>query len=151
MIAVDLSQSMNATDITPSRLQRVKFELLRLIETFSLRSDRTDYFFYGCFLQCPFTYDQQTLRIFIEGLNSNQVAQEGTQLTPALQLALEKHLQTEQTDLSNQAKVIILVTDGEDFGEAMMAQARKIAQSDVQLFALGVGSEQEENSGRSPV
>ena len=88
-ICVDLSQSMNAFDIQPSRIERVKFELKNIIEAFN--SDRKGLIMFSneAFMQCPLTYDNNALALFIQTLNTSLVPNTGTDFAP-LKLALSK-------------------------------------------------------------
>ena len=142
MIAVDLSQSMNATDIQPSRLEKVKFELKDIVRAFS--SDRIGLIIFSseAFMQCPLTYDQRALNLFIETLNTGLVPNTGTDFAPPLRMALSKI--TEDQDIPDQqkSKVIILISDGEDFGEDTQEVTEEITEENIKLFTLGVGTEQ---------
>ena len=71
MICVDLSKSMDAFDIQPTRLEKVKFEMKKIVEAFN--SDRVGIIIFSseAFMQCPLTYDQNALNLFIETMNSN--------------------------------------------------------------------------------
>jgi Ca-activated chloride channel family protein len=140
-IAVDLSESMNAYDITPSRLEKAKHELLNFIKNFN--SDRIGLIIFtsDAFLQCPLTSDHSALNEFIETLSSDLISNKGTDFTPALELALEKHLSDKsQGSLSNNAKVIILISDGENFGRKTIQTAEKIAIHKIRLFTVGIGT-----------
>ncbi|MBW8049061.1 MAG: VWA domain-containing protein [Cytophagales bacterium] len=141
-IAVDLSKSMDAFDIQPSRLVKVKYELKNIIKAFS--SDRIGIIIFSseAFLQCPLTYDQSALSLFIETLNTRLVPREGTDLAPALNLALKKQTGTENTTTKKQSKVIIIISDGEDFGENTKAIAHDIKKNNIKLFTLGVGTKE---------
>ena len=81
-ICVDLSQSMNAFDIQPSRIERVKFELKNIIEAFN--SDRKGLIMFSneAFMQCPLTYDNNALALFIQTLNTSLVPNTGTDFAP---------------------------------------------------------------------
>ena len=139
-IAVDLSASMNAYDIQPSRLEKVKFELKKIISAFN--SDRIGIIIFTseAFVQCPLTYDQSALSLWIETLNTNLVSNSGTDFAPAMQLALDK-LSGKESSISQQtSKVIILISDGEDFGESTREMAGKIEASGIKLFSVGVGT-----------
>lgn len=140
-MAVDLSNSMNAFDIQPTRLEKIKFELKRIVEAFN--SDKIGLIIFGseAFVQCPLTYDQGTLNLYINTLNTELVPSGGTDFGPPLTMALEK-LNAEQTTISQQkAKIVLFISDGEDFGEETNQAAKAIVDSGVQLFALGVGTE----------
>jgi len=141
MIAVDLSNSMNAVDIQPSRLEKVKYELANIIEEFN--SDRIGLIIFSseAFVQCPLTYDQSALNLFIETLSSRLVPNTGTDFGPALSLALDK-LDTEESSIDAKAKIIILISDGEDFGDETSNIRKEIRDRGIKLFTLGVGTAQ---------
>ncbi len=137
---VDLSSSMDAVDIKPSRLEKVKFELKNLINTFS--SDRLGLIIFssGAFMQCPLTYDGAAMRLFTETLSSDLISGGGTDFAPALALAVEK-LAVDDEVGKNQSKIVILISDGEDFGDESTAMANKLKDAGISFFALGVGTE----------
>jgi Ca-activated chloride channel homolog len=141
MIAIDLSNSMNAIDIQPSRLEKVKFEMANIVEEFN--SDRIGLIIFSseAFVQCPLTYDQSALNLFIETLNSRLVPNTGTDFGPALSLALEK-LDTDESTIDSKAKIIILISDGEDFGDETSNVRKEIRDRGIKLFTLGVGTTQ---------
>jgi Ca-activated chloride channel family protein len=141
-IAVDLSQSMNATDVQPSRLEKVKYELRDLVEAFS--SDRIGLIIFSseAFVQCPLTYDQSALNLFIETLNSGLVPNTGTDFGPPLRMALSKMEQDDSMPSQQKSKVIILISDGEDFGDETNDVAQEIRDAGIKLFTLGVGTEE---------
>jgi len=140
MIAVDLSESMNANDIPPTRLEKVKFELKNIVDAFS--SDRIGIVIFSseAFIQCPLTYDQNALYLFIETLNSGLVPNTGTDFGPALGLSLEKLENNEGTTLDQKSKVLILISDGEDFGDETSEIINKVRERDIRLYTLGVGT-----------
>jgi len=146
-VVVDLSRSMNATDLVPSRLAKARFEISRLLDRFA--GDRAGLIIFAtdAFVQCPLTYDQNALRLFLNTLRPGIASGGGTNTAAALQVALEKHTDVRNTTLRNTSKVIVLVTDGEDFGQDTRQVARRIAASGIRLFTLGVGSE---SGGRIP-
>ncbi len=140
-VLIDLSQSMNANDIQPTRLEKIKFELKNIVRAFS--SDRLGVIIFSseAFMQSPLTYDQNALNLFIETLNTSLVPNAGTDFGPPLEMALEK-LQSDDSPLTQQkSKVIILISDGEDFGDDTDKMAEEIETSGIKLFTLGVGTE----------
>jgi len=139
-IAVDLSSSMNAYDVQPSRLEKVKFELKKIVSAFN--SDRIGLIIFSseAFVQCPLTYDQSALNLFIETLQTNLLESNGTDFSPALKLALEKLTGKESTITQQKSKVILLISDGEDFGETSRETAELIEARGIKLFTLGVGT-----------
>jgi Ca-activated chloride channel homolog len=138
---IDLSESMNANDVQPSRLEKIKFELKNIVDAFS--SDRIGIIIFSgeAFMQSPLTYDQNALYLFIETLNTGLVPNTGTDFGPPLKMALEK-LNDGQSPISQQkSKVIILISDGEDFGENTEEVAKEVDDKGIALFTLGVGTE----------
>lgn len=140
-LLVDLSESMNASDIQPTRLEKVKFELKNIVDAFS--SDRLGLIIFSseAFVQSPLTYDQNALNLFIETLNTNLVPNSGTDFGPPLNMAYEKLMQEESTITQPKSKTIIMISDGEDFGEETGDIAEKIEEAGIKLFTLGVGTE----------
>jgi Ca-activated chloride channel family protein len=142
MICVDLSKSMDAFDVQPSRLEKVKYELKKVIQAFN--SDRIGIIIFSseAFMQCPLTYDQNALNLFIETMNSSLVPSSGTDFGPPLRMALKKLEENEGPPAAqSKSKVIILISDGEDFGEETDDVAKEIENKHITLFTLGVGTE----------
>lgn len=142
IICTDLSKSMDAFDIQPTRLEKVKFEMKRLVDAFN--SDRIGIVIFSseAFMQCPLTYDQNALNLFIDAMNSKLVPNTGTDFSPALELALKKlEADTDGPDTQSKSKIIILISDGEDFGENTTSIIEEITKKNIRLFTLGVGTE----------
>lgn len=140
-VAVDLSLSMNAEDIPPSRLDKIKFELKNFVDAF--KADRLGLIIFSseAFVQCPLTYDQNALSLFIETLSSTLVPNAGTNISAPLELAMEKHLDEKNSTTSKQSKVIVLISDGEDFEGDLEDIGKEISDNGIKVFALGVGTD----------
>lgn len=138
-IAVDLSQSMVATDILPNRLSRIQFELKELLKSFP--SDRIGLIIFSteAFMQLPLTYDQSVLNLYIDGLNIGLVPNLGTDLTTPLKMALDKFEKDESQEVKS--KAVILISDGEHFGDDLEEVADQMQENGIRVFSLGVGSE----------
>ena len=138
-IAVDLSQSMIATDILPNRLSRIQFELKELIKSFP--SDRIGLIIFSteAFMQLPLTYDQSVLNLYIDGLNIGLVPNLGTDLTTPLKMALNKFKKDESQEVKS--KAVILISDGEHFGDDLEELADQMQKNGIRVFSLGVGTE----------
>jgi Ca-activated chloride channel homolog len=141
MICVDLSKSMDAFDVQPSRLEKVKFEMKRIASAFS--SDRLGIIIFSseAFMQCPLTYDQNAINLFIETMNTGLVPSSGTDFAPPLRMALSKLEDNEGPSTQQKSKVIVLISDGEDFGEETNEIAKEVEDKGYKLFTLGVGTE----------
>lgn len=137
-IAVDLSQSMNAGDIGPSRLQRIKFELKNLTKSFP--SDRIGLIIFSseAFMQCPLTFDQSVLQLYIDGLNTGLVPNFGTDLNGPLRMAEERFLSDESQEVKS--KTIILISDGENFGDDLEDIGSRLNSEGIKVFSLGIGT-----------
>ena len=90
MFCVDLSKSMDAFDIQPTRLEKVKYEMKKIVGAFS--SDRVGVIIFSseAFMQCPLTFDQNALNLFIETMNTGLVPASGTDFAPPLKMAIQK-------------------------------------------------------------
>jgi Ca-activated chloride channel family protein len=92
-------------------------------------------------MQCPLTYDQGAINLFIETLSTSLVPNAGTDFGPPIDMALEKLSGEESTSTEQKSKVIILISDGEDFGENTLDFVSKLEENGIKLFTLGVGTE----------
>lgn len=142
MICVDLSKSMDAFDVPPTRLEKIKFEMKKIVTAFN--SDRIGIIIFSseAFMQCPLTYDQNALNLFIETMNTGLVPASGTDFGPPLRMALSKMNEEQGSGANQKSKVIVLISDGEDFGEETSEIAQEVEDEDIKLFTLGVGTEQ---------
>jgi Ca-activated chloride channel homolog len=139
-IAIDLSQSMNATDIGPTRLQRVKFELKNLVKSFA--GDRIGLIIFSseAFIQCPLTFDQNVLQLHLDGLNTGLVPNQGTDLGPPLSMAMQKFELEESQEIKS--KSVVLISDGEDFADTYGDISSQLSDQGIKVFSLGVGTSQ---------
>ncbi|MEX0883502.1 MAG: VWA domain-containing protein [Cyclobacteriaceae bacterium] len=137
-LAIDLSQSMNAEDINPSRLQRIKFELKNLVKNFS--SDRLGIIIFSseAFIQCPLTFDQNVIQLHLDGLNTSLVPNFGTDIAAPLNMAYSKFMSDESQE--PKSKAIILISDGEDFGDNLEPTLAKLSEAGIKVYSLGVGT-----------
>ena len=142
MIAGDLSESMNANDIQPSRIEKVKFEIKKIVDEFS--GDRIGIIMFSgeAFVQCPLTYDKNALNLFVETLNTGLVPNSGTDFGPPLELGLSKLQDENSGDNDFKSKIIILFSDGEDFGEDTDQSIEKIKENSLKLFSVGIGTDE---------
>jgi Ca-activated chloride channel family protein len=136
-IAVDLSESMNASDITPTRLEKVRFELKNLLNL--MGGDRLGLIVFSdeAFLQCPLTYDQGAISLFIETLSTKIVSGGGTDIAQPLSMALNRFSKAAEVE---SAKAVVLISDGEDFGENYESVLDDLERAHIQVFTVGVGT-----------
>ncbi|AEI50102.1 vWA domain-containing protein [Runella slithyformis] len=137
MVLVDVSKSMDATDIQPSRLEKVKFELQRLISSLGENRFGLIVFSASPFLQVPLTFDLSAFELFAQSLSTAQVSSTGTDICSALDLCTQKLLQNPS---ANTSKIILLMTDGENFGTCERKTLASIRQFGLNLFIVGIGT-----------
>lgn len=142
IFALDLSQSINCRDVQPSRLEKVKFELKKVLESFTADRVALIIFSDDAFLYCPFTFDKGALTTLLETANSKVISSEGTDFGKALALAHQKFSEMETATKKVSSKLVLLVSDGEDFGEDTEDAVSKLEKDGVRVFALGVGTEE---------
>jgi Ca-activated chloride channel family protein len=135
----DLSRSMDAIDIEPSRLEKTKFELIKNID--QLKSDRIGLIVFSseAYTHTPLTFDRDAIRLFIQKLNTGLFINNGTDLNTAFNLILKK-FQASSNLNSRKTKVIILISDGEDFGKIEPTIIYQLKQNKINLLTLGVGT-----------
>ena len=134
-ILLDTSTSMNAVDVKPSRMEKAKYELGRLLN--NLEGDRVGLIAFAgsSHLHCPLTEDYSASRLFLNMMDTDLITTQGTDLAAAIQLALD-HVEEDDEKF----KVFVLVSDGEDHqGEAitLVEQARDLG---IIIHTLGVGT-----------
>lgn len=144
-IAFDISKSMLARDVPPSRIQAARDVLGRLVQT--LTGDRIALVpFAGvAFTQSPLTADNSAIRLYLDSLDPQQMPVGGTNLgmaiTQATQL-LTGH--SDKAENTGRSRVLLLITDGEDVtagtGEAAKKAAQKAAEAGVRIYAIAVGT-----------
>ena len=144
-VLVDVSKSMNANDVAPSRIEKVKFELQRLAAALSENRFGLIIFSSDAFLQLPLTFDLETFNLFSQSLNTSQTSNAGTDVCSAVELAVKKQLDNTKAD--NTTNILLLFTDGEDFGTCDRRLLAKIRQYGMHLFIVGIGTQ---TGGRIP-
>jgi Ca-activated chloride channel family protein len=139
-IAIDLSHSINCTDVQPSRLEKIKFEIKKVLEAFS--SDRVGLIVFAseAYLYCPFTFDKSALQTLLETTNTKVIGDGGTDFGKALELANNKFKENEISTKKISSKLVLLISDGEDFGEDTDDALSKLEKEGVKVFTLGVGT-----------
>ncbi len=135
IVAVDVSESMLAEDIKPSRLARARYKLQDLLPM--LRGDRVGLVAFAgrSFLLSPLTSDYGTLKRYIEELNTDTIPVAGTDLAGALTLAMKSLPQN-----PDQSKTILVISDGEDHSERLKAVIQELQKNKIKVFSLGMGT-----------
>lgn len=134
MIVVDCSASMLAEDMKPNRLNRAKQEVRGLISR--LQGDRVGLtaFAGGAFIQCPLTLDYSAAELFVDVLSTDLIPYPGTNLAEAITKATDGFVSKERKN-----KVMIVITDGEDFGEGLDGAVQGAKLAGVRIYTIGIG------------
>lgn len=136
VFAIDVSRSMDATDIQPNRLTRSILQVSAFVD--QLDTDRVGIIsFAGApTLECPLTDDYEAVRMVISSLSSDSAARYGTDIGRALDMARISF------NAGSGGGVLILISDGEDIPGNAVAKARDLASDGVRIYTMGVGSQQ---------
>jgi Ca-activated chloride channel homolog len=139
VIAVDVSLSMEARDMLPSRRERARQEILTLLDR--LRGDRIGLvtFANAGFLQCPLTLDRGAIRTLLPLIDPESIPEPGTNLEEAIHRAVEAF----QAD-PQRGRAIILVTDGEAHDGDLDKAIKEAKDARVRICAIGIGKTQGE-------
>lgn len=137
MIVLDVSRSMLARDLQPSRLDRAKQLVQRLIDR--LRNDRVGIVLFAgrAYLQMPLTTDHAAARLYVNTAGPESVPTQGTVIGEALQVALNAYGAADK-----KFKTVVLVTDGEDHDDQALELAAKLQEEGVLLHTIGIGTPQ---------
>ena len=135
MVILDVSRSMRAEDVKPSRLERAKHQIRGLLDL--LQGDRVGLVVFAgkAFVQCPLTTDYGALEMFLNILDAGSISAQGTAIGDALRLAVRTF---DPGDLQHEA--VIIFTDGEDHKGQPLEAAREAADRGVRVFAIGLGT-----------
>lgn len=134
IIAVDISNSMLAQDVMPSRLDKSKLLIENLIESFTNDKIGLIVFAGDAFVQLPITSDYVSAKMFLQSIDPAQIEAQGTDITKALNLSMNSF-----TQQKNIGKAIILITDGENHEGNAMEMARKAYEKGIRVYILGIG------------
>lgn len=135
IVALDVSQSMLADDIKPSRLERAKLEIADLTKRLNGDEIGLVLFSGASFVQVPLTTDYSTALNYLESAGPQSISRAGTVIGEAIRTAAEAY----DDKLASQ-KVLILMTDGEDSETDPLDAAREAAAADILVYAIGFGT-----------
>lgn len=148
VVALDVSASMRAQDVAPSRLQRTKREVRDLVGR--LGGDRVGLVLFAGegFVQCPLTTDYGAFRLFLDVANPDQVPVPGTNLRAAFEAGLEAFetarpsSDTTRPPDERRSRALLLLSDGENHQGDLGTLRQRARARGVTLFTAGVGTEQ---------
>ncbi|MDF1514523.1 MAG: VWA domain-containing protein [Anaerolineae bacterium] len=135
LVVLDVSSSMLAEDIKPSRLERAKLTISELMARLGGNELGLVIFSGAAFVQFPVTADFYTARSFLSSVGPTSISRPGTALEQALSVALDSFV-----DQRASSRVILLLTDGEGHEGDPLAAANRAAEEGVIIHAIGFGS-----------
>jgi Ca-activated chloride channel homolog len=135
IVTMDLSLSMCAADISPSRLQRTKLEVIKLIS--NVKGDRIGLVGFAgvAHLQCPLTLDHRAARLLLDVMDETLLPVQGSALGDAIRVAVDAF-----PEKQDKHKVIILISDGEDHEKHVEDAAKYAAENNVVIYSVGAGT-----------
>jgi len=135
VVALDISNSMLATDLQPDRLTKAKQFLYKLVD--NLKDDRMGLILFAgnAYAQMPLTFDREAARMYISAANPGYISSQGTSIGDAFEKS--ELLFDEEGE---RFKSIILITDGETHDENALEAAKALAGKGVMINTVGIGS-----------
>ena len=135
IIAIDISNSMRAKDVEPSRLERSKMMVENLVDNFTNDKIGLIVFAGDAFVQLPITSDYVSAKMFLSSIDPSMIQVQGTDIARAIQMATHSFTQEEKI-----GKAIIIITDGEDHEGGAIEAAKEAMKNGMRVYVLGVGS-----------
>lgn len=135
MIVLDVSKSMNAQDIAPSRLERAKLAINDLFAVLAGNELGMILFAGTPFVQLPLTLDTTSANTFIQAASTDAITRQGTNINAAISLAVDSF-----SDLTSSQRIIVLMTDGENHEEDPLAAVSVAAEQGIIIHTIGYGS-----------
>lgn len=135
IIALDVSNSMLATDINPSRLERARQAISQLVD--QLRNDRIGLILFAgdAYTQIPVTNDYLSAKMFLASAGPDAVSKQGTAIGAAIELGIRSF-----TPDSDKSRALIIITDGENHEDDAVGKARMAAEKGITVHTIGIGS-----------
>ena len=134
IIALDISNSMLAQDVQPSRLDKSKLMIENLINSFINDKIGLVVFAGEAYVQLPITSDYVSAKMFLNDITPNLISAQGTDIARAIRVSLSSFTQQKGV-----GKAIILITDGEDNEGGALEAVKEAKEKGVNVFILGVG------------
>lgn len=134
IICLDISNSMLAEDVVPSRLDKSKLLVENLVDHFTNDKIGLVVFAGDAFTQLPITSDYVSAKMFLQNIDPSLIGTQGTNIAQAIHLAMNSFTQQDKI-----GKAIILITDGEDHEGGALEMAEAAKKKGINVFILGVG------------
>lgn len=135
VIALDISNSMLAGDISPNRLEKAKNMISKLIDKFENDKVGLIVFAGDAFVQLPITNDFISAKMFLESISPTLISRQGTDIGAAINLAMKSFTPNEEV-----GKAIIVITDGENHEGGAEEAARQASEKGMSVYIMGIGT-----------
>ena len=135
MVALDISRSMLAQDLKPTRLDRAKLEISDLISRLDGDEVGIVLFSGASFIQFPLTSDYATARTYLNHANPTAITRQGTVIAEAIETAMGGF-----SDQRESQKIIVIMTDGENHEGDPITAASQAAAEGAAIYTVGFGS-----------
>lgn len=137
IIALDVSNSMLAEDITPNRLDKARQEIIQLLG--ELKNDKVGLIIFAgkSFLTVPLTTDYAMIKMYLRGIDTDVISTQGTDIGGAIKLALDSYSDQKKND-----KALIIITDGENHESDAVEEAKKASEAGISVHTIGLGKKE---------
>lgn len=144
VFALDISNSMMAEDLKPSRLEVAKNIITKLLDRISGYKVGLIGFAGSAALMSPLTSDYSAIKMFLETINPNSISTQGTNFGAVINAAMEafKSGGVEQDDFTKVSRVIVFISDGEETDGNALKTAKALVDKGVRIFTIGAGTAQ---------
>ncbi len=135
IVALDVSNSMMAEDLSPNRLVSARRAISKMLE--ELKGDRVGIIVFAgqAFVQLPITSDYAAGKLFLSTIDNDVVPVQGTDIGAAIDLSIKSF-----SEESPAQKAIVVITDGENHEEDAVVAAQEAAEHGIKVFTIGMGS-----------
>lgn len=135
MIALDISNSMLAEDVSPNRLERAKQMLSKMVD--QMVDDKLGLVVFAgdAFTQLPITCDYVSAKMFLQSITPELIPAQGT----AIGTAIHTCMRSFGSEQSESSRVIVLITDGENHEDDAKSAAKEAQEKGINVFVVGIG------------
>jgi Ca-activated chloride channel family protein len=135
IIALDVSNSMLATDVAPNRLERAKQAINSLVG--KMKDDKIGLIIFAgdAYTQLPITADFTSAKMFLSNITTDIVSKQGTAIGKAIELGIRSFTQNEES-----SKVIVIISDGENHEGDAIEVAQQANEKGIFVYTIGMGS-----------
>jgi Ca-activated chloride channel family protein len=136
IVALDVSNSMMAEDLSPNRLVSAKRAISKMLE--KLQGDRVGIIVFAgqAYVQLPITSDYAAGKLFLSTIDTDVVPVQGTDIGAAIDLSMKSF-----SEESPAQKAIVIITDGENHEADAVVAAQEAAEQGIRVFTIGMGSQ----------